>query len=316
MNPTRPLAALGLVAALALSACGGSNGSTASDGDQLKLGFITKYNNDFFLAMEEAVKEWDAANDDVEVVMGQGANETDIDGQIDLVESMVTQQVDGIAIAAVGEGVQPALESAAAQGVKIVLVNDDLADFEDKTATVTTDNFQGGRLAGEWIASQLKPDDTVAILDGTPGVPALDARTNGMIEGLGGKFEVVQKLATECGREKGVSATEDILAANPDVDAIYAACGPPALGAIEALENKNVAPDEILLVGFDALPDEAQAILAGKQDATVAQSPKRMGTLSLDSLVKAINGETVEKSIDTGTEIVTKENAENFTTFQ
>jgi ABC-type sugar transport system substrate-binding protein len=312
MKTTPILAALGLTAALALSACS----SGADDGDQVKLGFITKYNNDYFLAMQDAVEEWDDAHEDVTVIMGQGKDGSDTDGQIALIESMVTQQVDGIAIAPVGEGVQPALEIAAEKGIKIVLVDNDLPDFDQKTAVVATDNFAGGKLAGEWLATQLTPGQTVAILDGIPGVPTLDNRTNGMIEGLGGEFEVVQKVTTECTQEKGVSGAEDILAAHPDVNAIYAACGPPVLGAIQTFENKNVANDDLLLVGFDALPDEAKAILAGTEDATVAQFPKKMGTVSLDSLIAAINGDTVEKTIDTGTEIVTKDNAQKFTSFQ
>jgi ABC-type sugar transport system substrate-binding protein len=311
MNPTRRLAALSLVATL--SACGASDGAGS---DQHKLGFITKYNNEYFLAMQDAVKEWDATHNDAEVIMGQGKDPSDVDGQIALIESMVTQQVDGIAIAPVSEGVQPALEAAANKGVKIILVDNDLPQFTAKTAVVATDNYAGGKLAGKWLATQLKPGQTVGILDGIPGVPALDARTNGMIEGLGGAFNVVQKVTTECTQEKGVSGTEDILSAHRDVNAIYAACGPPALGAIEALQNKNVADDELLLVGFDALPAEANAILAGKEDASVAQFPKKMGTVSLESLIKAINGESVEKTIDTGTEIVTKKNAQTFTSFQ
>jgi len=314
MRTTRPLAALGLVIALALSACGGSGG--ASDSESIKLGFIAKYNNDYFLAMKDAVKEWDDDNKDVEVVVGQGKDGSDVDGQISLIESMVTQQVKGIAIAPVSEGVQPALEAAAEKGIKIILVDNDLPKFNQKTAVVSTDNYAGGKLAGEWLAKQLKPGQTVGILDGIPGVPALDDRTNGMIEGLGKSFEVVQKVTTECTQEKGVSGTEDILAAHPDVNAIYAACGPPVLGAIQTFSNKKVAPDDLLLVGFDGLPDEAKAILAGNEDATVAQFPKKMGTVSLESLVEVINGGTVEKTIDTGTEIVTKDNAKKFTTFQ
>jgi ABC-type sugar transport system substrate-binding protein len=315
----RTIAGLGLASMLVLSACG-SSGPTAGSGsggaDQIKLGFISKYSNDYFQAMQDAVKQWDDANPNVTVITGQGSSENDVDGQIAVIESMVTQQVKGIAIAPIGEGVQPALEAAAAKGIKIVLVDNDLAKFTQKTAVVSTDNHAGGVLAGKWLATQLKPNQTVAVLAGTPGVPALDDRVNGMIEGLGAGFDVVQTVATECTREKGVSGTEDILAAHPDVAAIYAACGPPALGAIEALANKNVADDALLLVGFDALPDEAKQILAGKEDATVGQFPKKMGSTSLDTLVTAINGGTVKAAVDTGTVMVTTDNAQQFTTFQ
>ncbi len=316
MKASRALAAaVGVTLALSVAACGGDDSSTSTGGgdDQLKLGFITKYNNDFFLAMQDAAETWDEENDNAEVIFGQGTSEQDISGQVALIETMVTQQVDGIVIAPVGEGVQPALEAAVAAGVNVVLVDNDLPTFDGKTSVVSTDNYQGGVLAGEWIATQLAPGDTVGVLAGTPGVPALDDRTNGMIEGLAGQFEVVQTVPTDCALERGVSATEDILSANPDVAAIYGACGPPILGAIQALDNANVAPDDLLLVGFDALPDEAAAILAGDEDATVAQFPAKMGTMSLDALVAASNGETVEKSIDTGTEIVTADNADQFT---
>lgn len=315
---------LGLLAALTISACGNSDVAGAETGAETgaagaaetSLGFIAKTNNDYFVAMNQAVEEWDEANPDASVRMGSGNGPSDVDGQIALIESMVTQQVQGIAIAPAGEGVQPALQAAADKGIAIILVDNDLPTFDDKTAVVSTDNFAGGLLAGEWIATQLEPGDTVAILDGIPGVPSLDARTNGMIEGLGGAFEVVQKVTTECTQELGVSGAEDILTAHPDVDAIYAGCGPPALGAIQTFKNENVANDDILLVGFDGLPDEAEAILAGSQDASVGQFPRKMGSVSLDSLMTVIGGGTVESAIDTGTEIVTAENAQTFTTFQ
>lgn len=313
MKTLRTLAAAGAALALTLTACGSDSAGPTGGGGQMKLGFITKYNNDFFQVMNEAVNAWDDEHDDVEVITGEATSEVDIDGQIRLIESMVSQQVEGLVIAPVGEGVQPALEAAVAAGIDVVLVDNDLPDFDNKLSVVATDNNQGGVLAGEWIATQLEPGDTVAVLDGVPGVPALDARTNGMIKGLGEDFEVVQKIATECAQERGVSGTEDILSAHPDVDAIYAACGPPVLGAIQALSNANVTTDDLLLVGFDALPDEAEAILAGEQDASVAQFPAKMGTMSLDALLASSNGDDVETFIDTGTEIVTSENAEQFT---
>lgn len=65
-----------------------------------------------------------------------------------------------------GEGVQPALEAAAAKGIKIVLVDNDLANFTQKTAVVSTDNHAGGVLAGKWLATQLKPNQTVAVRSG------------------------------------------------------------------------------------------------------------------------------------------------------
>jgi simple sugar transport system substrate-binding protein len=111
---------------------------------------------------------------------------------------------------------------------------------------------------------------------------------------------------------KGVSAAESILTANPDVKAIYGACGPPILGALEAIKNAGRTPESIVVVGFDASPDEVAAIAAGTQDGSVAQFPAKMGELGVDTVYKVLKGEAVEALVDTGTAMVTADNVADF----
>jgi simple sugar transport system substrate-binding protein len=249
----------------------------------------------------------------VELITGQGTAGDDHEGQIAIIESMVAQGVQGIAVTPTGPQVQPALDAAVAAGVKIVLIDNDLPDWDGKSAVVATDNYAGGVLAGEWLRDQLSDGDTLAVLEGVAGVPALDARVEGMMEGLGDRdVEVVQQLPTDCDQVKGQEAAEAILTANPDVTAIYGACGPPIIGALQSIENADRAPDSIIVVGFDASPDELAAIEAGTEDASVAQFPAKMGELGVDTLLKVINGESVEALVDTGTAIVTADNVAEF----
>jgi ABC-type sugar transport system substrate-binding protein len=316
------LVAVAITLTGALAACGdddtGTESSAASGGEQaagepVKLGLITKFPVDFFLTMESAAKEWDSATAGATVTYGTGKSATDDQGQIDLIQSMVTQGVKGIAITPSSPAVVPALDDAVAQGVKVVLLDNDLPDWDGKSSVVATDNYKGGKLAGEYLAQTLDKGATLAVLEGVPGVPALDDRVKGMEEGLGSSgIKVVGKAPTDCDQDKGVTAAADLLTANPDVDAIYGACGPPVLGAIQSIERAGRKPDSIVLVGFDALPDEIKQIEAGKEDATVAQFPAKMGELGLDTLLKAVNGEEVPPTVDTGTEVVTKENASDF----
>jgi ABC-type sugar transport system substrate-binding protein len=278
----------------------------SATGDKVKIGLITKFPVDFFYTIENAATEWAAAHPDVELVTGQGKAGDDHEGQIAIIESMVAQGVQGIAVTPTGPQVQPALDAAVEAGVKIVLIDNDLPDWTGKTAVVATDNHAGGVLAGEWLAGVLQPGDTIGVLEGVAGVPALD-------EGLGDlDVTVVQQLPTDCDQVKGVSAAEAILTANPEVKAIYGACGPPILGALEAIANAGIDPANIVVVGFDASPDEVAAIEAGTQDASVAQFPAKMGELGVDTVYKAVMGETVEPNVDTGTAIVTQENASEF----
>jgi len=284
----------------------------ATAADAIKIGFITKFPVPFFATMENAAKDYAAANPGVEIVYGQGASATDIEGQIALIESMVTQGVKGIALTPVDPTVATALDKAVAAGVKVVLMDNNIPDWNGRTALATTDNYAAGKIAGEYLRTVLKAGDTIGILEGVPGVPALDDRVKGMMEGLGGlDLKIVGKGATNCTEELGIGVAEDILTANPDLKAIYAACGPPAAGAAQAIKNANLA-GKVILVGFDFCCGEAEALEAGIENATVAQFPTKMASLGVDALVKAIRGEEVESLIDSGAALVTKANMAEF----
>jgi len=284
----------------------------AQAADGVKIGFITKFPVPFFATMENAARDYAAAHPGVEVIYGQGASATDIEGQIALIESMVTQGVQGIALTPVDPTVAAALDRAVASGVKIVLMDNDIPGWNGRTALATTDNHAAGRIAGEYLRSVLKAGDTMGILEGVPGVPALDDRVKGMKEGLGGlDVAIVGSGATDCTEEKGLALAEDILTANPDLKSIYAACGPPAAGAAQAIRNAGL-DGKVVLVGFDFCCGEAEAIEAGIENATVAQFPTKMASLGVDALVRAIRGEAVESLIDSGAALVTRTNMAEF----
>ena len=299
-----------LLGGLALAlACAGP----ASAGDSIKIGFITKFPVPFFATMEDAAKAYAKANPGVEIEFGQGTSATDIEGQIALIESMVTKGVQGIAITPVDPTVAPALDKAIAKGVKIVLMDNNIPDWNGRTALATTNNYNAGKIAGEYLKTVLKNGDTLGILEGVPGVPSLDDRVKGMLDGLKGvDVKIVGKGATNCTEELGISVAEDLLTKNPELKAIFAACGPPAAGAAQAIKNAGIANDKIVLAGFDFCCGEKEALEAGIEDATVAQFPTKMAELGVDALVKAIRGEKVESLINLGAALVTKDNMANF----
>jgi len=281
--------------------------------EDIKIGFITKFPVPFFATMENAAKAYAEANPGVEIIYRQGTSATDIEGQIALIESMVTNGVQGIALTPVDPTVAPALDKAIESGVKVVLMDNNIPDWDGRTALATTDNYNAGKIAGEYLKSVLKEGDTLGILEGVPGVPSLDDRVNGMLEGLQGvDVEIVGRGGTNCTEELGINVAEDLLTANPDLKAIYAACGPPAAGAAQAIKNAGIANDDIILVGFDFCCGEEEALTEGVEDATVAQFPAKMAELGVDALVKAIRGEQVESLIDSGAALVTKDNMSEF----
>lgn len=281
--------------------------------DDVKIGFITKFPVPFFATMEDGARAVAADNPDLEILFGVGTSATDIEGQIAHIESMVTRGVQGIAITPVDPTVAAALDKAIEAGVKVVLMDNDIPGWEGRTALATTDNYAAGVIAGKHLATLLKDGDTLGILEGVPGVPALDDRVNGMLEGLQGvNVNIVGRGGTNCTEELGISVAEDLLTKNPQLKAIYAACGPPAAGAARAIQNAGISPDDIVLVGFDFCCGEEEALAAGIEDATVAQFPFNMAKYGVEALVSAINGEQVESLIDSGAALVTVDNMSEF----
>jgi ABC-type sugar transport system substrate-binding protein len=278
----------------------------------VKIGFITKFPVDFYFTLVGGAKQWQKSHPGVSVIYAQGKSATDDAGEIAAIQDMVASGVKGIAITPTSPAVIPALNKAVKAGVKVVLMDNDLPTWKLKTSVVATNNLKGGTLAGKWLATKLRPGDTLGILQGVPGVPALDDRVNGMLAGLGamkGKIKIVSKLETDCDQTKGAHAAQTMLTANPHLTAIYSACGPPALGAIQSIKNAGIKPGGIILVGFDGLAAEVKAIKGGQEDASVAQHPDKIGSLGIATLYSAVLGHAVPKNVDTGTSLITKGNA-------
>jgi ABC-type sugar transport system substrate-binding protein len=276
----------------------------------VKLGFITKFPVDFFFVLQNGAKSWNKTHKNVTISFAQGKAATDDAGEIAAIQDLVAKGVKGIAITPTSPAVIPALNKAVDAGVKIVLMDNDLPTWTKKSAVVATNNLKGGTLAGKFLAVHLKAGARLGILEGVPGVPALDDRVKGMLAGLGAKrshIKVVSKLETDCDQTKGATAAQTMLTANPKLTAIYSACGPPALGAIQSI--KNAKRHGIILVGFDGLADEVKAIKAGLETASVAQHPDKIGSLGVATLYAAVQGHAVPKKVDTGTSLITKANA-------
>jgi ABC-type sugar transport system substrate-binding protein len=309
-----------LLLGLSLAACGrgnaGSSSGSAGAGKKVKVGVVLKTFNDYFSAMKTGIEAMPKNNIDLLGIVAPGDG-TNAQAQIDAIQNMITRGAQALAVAPVGPQVQPTLEQAIKQGIKVVLIDNNLPGLTGTSSYVGTDNLKGGQVAGDYLKQELKGTGTLAIMSGIPGVPALDDRVNGVLDQIKGtQIKVVTTLATQCDQTKGLNVMQAIASSHPDVDAIYSACGPPVLGAIQAQQKQNPFKKNLLLVGFDCLPGEANAIIAGTETASVAQFPQKMGTTAVQTAADAASGQQVSARIDTGTQIVTKDNAAKFTTFQ
>lgn len=256
---------------------------------------------------EQAGTDWG-----VSVTVVAPPTESDVQAQIAQMEDAVTQGAAGIAVAPTDPAaLAPSIQAALDAGVKVVFV--DTKGSNEGVTYIGTDNEVGAALAGKYLCDNVPAGGKVAIIQGVITTSTGKARADGAHNAVTAcGLNLVAEVPADFDKAKGQAAMEDILTKNPDLAGVFASNDNMALGAVEALRGQDLL-GKVIVVGFDANPDAAAAILAGEMNATIAQSPKNIGKFGVESLIHLINGETLAPVIDTGTELVTAANAANYT---
>ena len=143
----------------------------------------------------------------------------------------------------------------------------------------------------------------VAELQGTSGASAAIDRSEGFHKVADSKLNVVASQTANFNRTEGMSVMENMLQADGDIKAVFAANDEMALGAVEAMSG---AGKNVLVVGFDATDDAIAAVKAGRMAATVAQQPELIGSTAVENAVNLINGVSIPSSIHVEVTLITK----------
>jgi ABC-type sugar transport system substrate-binding protein len=266
--------------------------------------------NPFWAAVQRGAEE-KGKELGVEVVVLAPPTESDVAAQIAQIEDQLAKGIKGLVLAPTDpNALAPVVDEAIKSKVPVVFV-----DTKGTNAGVTyigTDNEAGAALAAKYICDNVPKGSDVALITGIVTQSTGKARADGGRSGLTGcGLKIVAEQTGEWDRAKGLAVMENILTGNPNIKAVFASNDNMALGATEALKSAGVL-DKVMVVGFDANPDAAASILAGEMKASVAQNPANMGAIGVESILKLAKGETLPPVIDTGTVLVTKENAEKF----
>jgi ribose transport system substrate-binding protein len=247
----------------------------------------------------------------VNVVVVAPPQESDIQGQIALIEDQLAKKVSAIAIAPTDpNALAPVLEQAKKQGVGVVFI-----DTKGANAGMTfigTNNEVGAALAADYICKNVPKGSEVAILQGIITQSTGQARAQGSKKGLTAcGMKVVAEQPADWDTGKAQSVMENIITGHPNLKAVFASNDNMALGAVQALKAANML-SKVTVVGFDANPNAAASVLAGEMKATVAQNPKNMGALGVENALAVKQGKKIPAVIDTGTVLVTKDNAAQY----
>ncbi len=238
-------------------------------------------------------------------------SEFDLAKHADHVDNYLVRGVDAIVICpADSEGIAATIEKANAARVP-VFTADIAAHGGEVVSHIASDNVQGGREAGTYIARLLGGTGKIAIID-NPEAQSVQARVQGFKEVIATypEIEIVADVPGYAVRDRAMAATEDVLQGYPELDGIFGINDDSALGALAAVEAAG-KQNRILIVGYDAVPEARQAILKGTAlKADVVQHPEKIGRQTIDTVAKHLKGDQVEPWIPVEVGIVDKASLE------
>ncbi|HEX4632619.1 MAG TPA: substrate-binding domain-containing protein [Gemmatimonadales bacterium] len=246
----------------------------------------------------------DSLGVDLHVVAG----EWDLARQTSQVQNFVTQGMDAIVVAPVNSsGIVSAIEDANHAHIP-VFTADISADGGQVAAHVASDNVQGGRLLGEYVASRLKGGGNVAILD-QPTVASVRDRVTGFTDALAKypNIRILARPAVERGlRDVAKQKMDNLLTTDQHIDAVFGTnddCALGALAAIQAAGTKN-----IFVVGYDATPEARTEIASGTAlVADAVQDPVTIGRRTIETVVQVLKGQSVPSVIPVPVGLVTRD---------
>lgn len=314
----RSLAAVASISLLSLGMAGcnrapadapaASGGSAAAGSGKTITLAVSTLNNPFFVDLRDGAQAAaDAAGATLNVVDAQNDAAT----QANQVADAVTKQSSVVIINpvdsdAAGSAVKPAINA------KIPVVAVDRAVNGAEVATlVSSDNVEGGKLAAQELGKALGGSGDVIVLQGVPGTSASRDRGKGFNDGISAAgLKILASQPANFDRTQGLNVSTNLLQANAGAKGIFAENDEMALGAVQALGSK--AGQDVKVFGFDGTEDALKAVQSGTMVGTIAQQPGELGKVAVETALKVVGGETVDKDIPVPVKAVTKANVAEY----
>jgi ribose transport system substrate-binding protein len=287
-----------VAAGLAVAGCTQAGAPAPGASARPRVAFVLKtLNNPFFIEMQKGAREA-ADRLGVELVVQAAERELDVDKQMQIIENLIETRVGALCITPSGSReVVPAIAKANAASIPVVIVDTRVDAKAAQEAGIRldgfvgSDNYEGGRVAGEYLVQVTGGKAHVGLLEGIPGHETGDSRLKGFHDAVRGApgVKVVASQTANWERDQGYNVFQNMLQANPHIDALFACSDLMALGAIEAIAAAGKT-GRIRVIGFDAVDDARQAIAAGTMLASVAQFPGEMGRIAVEDAVALVRG--------------------------
>lgn len=266
-------------------------------------------NNEFYKIMSEEINARVDAEGDRLILRDPAL---DVDRQITQIGEMLDAGIDVLVITPVDwESLTSVLKRARAEGVYVVVVDSDVYDEELVDCTITSDNYNAGRIIGEYFLTQCREAELVVMTHET--AKSGQDRVQGFVNALKGHngIEVVQRIECEGQTEIAMPKLQDAIQSGLSFDNIFCLNDLAAVGVVAALDENQML-DEVNVYGVDASPDSKALIYEGMMKASAAQFPTEIGSEAADVIYRLLNGESVSDHILVPVKLITRENVEEF----
>ncbi len=290
-----------------------NRGQQADDGRPTIALVMKTLNNPYFIDMEKGAREA-ADRLGVHLIVQAADREMDVERQMQICENLIQRKIDVLCVTPSGtREIIPAIVKANAGGIPVIIVDtqvdlEALAQSGGKISSfIGSDNYEGGKIAGAFLAVQLEGRGKVAILEGIPGHETADSRKQGFLDSIALKpeIEVITSQPANWERDQGFNVFQNMLQAHSDISGLFAVNDLMALGAVEAIAAADKT-GEVAIVGFDALDEAREAIENGNMVGTIAQHPDDMGKAAVENAYKLLQGESILEHIAVSIELIVK----------
>lgn len=309
--------------ALTLTACGGNSDSTStaesgnSGDDVKKISVILKTSSaEYWQYIQAGAKAYDAEHDDVEVSIKGPTSETAFDEQMSMVETDLSNaEFDAYVIAPLQPDTVKTM--IAGETRPVVALDSNIPDAPEVKTFVGTGNEAAAKQGMEAAVEAAKAAGWTELkaieICGVQGEPTNEARKAGFMAGIeenGGDFLEEETQYANATADLAVNCMEAIMQTHPEGIAIICANNDDMAIAAARTAASNPAYENTIFLGFDGVKSACESILNGELDMAAAQDPYNMAYQAVDAAVKLINGETLPEFIDSGSAVVTKDNAQ------
>jgi ribose transport system substrate-binding protein len=299
-----------------VSGCGSESGDSSGNGLSIVVipkGTTHEFWKSIHAGAVKAQQELQVAGQPVEIIWKGPLKEDDRDEQIKVVENFIARGVDGMVLAPLDDRalIRPVVTAGKA-GIPVVIIDSGLQT--DKYASfVATDNTLGGRMGGAHLGKLLGGKGRVLLLRYAVGSASTTKREQGFLDEIKANFPGIKVLSSDqyagATRDLAYTAAQNLLSRyGNEVDGIFCPNESVTVSVTKAVRDIGKAGGTVKIIGFDTSVQSLRDLKAGDVQGLVVQNPVKMGYLGVMTLVEHLGGKTVAKRIDTGVELVTREN--------